>query len=143
MGELHEPFRWLGKNDALGYWLLEFRRAILSGQAVDLSRETVVRFVSSDNAPHVPLAECKRMLGYHPQSALVIRKFRPQCHKLSGSLGNAFSVFEDANGVDLLRWARKIDECQGPGRVKVLGEFALTWLTGIWCFVTGVSGMGF
>jgi len=58
-----------------------------------------------------------------------VRNWRTACHKLSGLLNNSYTVFEDAEGSDLLEAARKIEAKVGLARVAVLIEIAQCWLT--------------
>lgn len=53
---------------------------------------------------------------------------RNQCHALAGQLKNCYSVFEDANGSDLLRAASKLDAVTGVARVELIHALAKRWL---------------
>ncbi|MGA3143152.1 MAG: UvrD-helicase domain-containing protein [Verrucomicrobiota bacterium] len=125
--QLNYPHRWQKKNEALGRWLLDIHPALIKGEPIDVSRVSCVKFVESK--PGVQIGQCKGLLRYKQESIVALRKMRPSCHSLAGDLKNLFTVFEDANGEDILKAARTLDDAIGVQRVGALHGLAKRWLT--------------
>lgn len=129
LGELDQPRRWDGKNPALGSWLLHARQVLLKGEVLDLATAPGLDMRCCDPMGPLQIGACYDLLKLGSPSVIGLRKWRPQCHKLSGNLNNAFHAFEDAQCEDLLAWARKLEATSGAARVEVAGQFAEQWLT--------------
>jgi hypothetical protein len=125
--ELNSPHRWAKKNEALGEWLLAIRPALLKGETLDLDGVACLDFVVAE--PGIQLGVCKRLLGHDGESVVGLREHRSQCHGLAGKLRNSYSVFEDANGRDLLRAAQTLDGVAGVDCVAAIHKLAKRWLT--------------
>jgi hypothetical protein len=129
--QLNTAHRWTGKNEKLGQWLLEIREPLLKNQPINLSG---VRFVT-----HIPITQatiakeqrdiCYALARCKGETVIAMRDMRNRCHDLSGQLGNLYSVFEDAEGADLLASARLIEGSAGIVRVKAVVATAQKWLT--------------
>jgi superfamily I DNA/RNA helicase len=128
IGELTTPYRWVGKNEPLGKWLLEIRATLLKGGEIDLQSAACVRFVKCDPARQA-LAECLGKMNVGKETVVGLYQRREQCHFLAGNLQNRYAVFEDGHAQDLMVWAEKIDASKGIKRIQMLGEFAQKWLT--------------
>jgi len=63
VGSLDQPHRWLGRNDGLGYWLLDVRNRLLAGDPVDPSPvrpELNFVWVTLPKPTRLPLASTSR-----------------------------------------------------------------------------------
>jgi len=130
LGELTIPYRWMGKNEPLGRWLLEIRATLLKGGEIDLRGVGCIRFVKCEPARQA-LTECLEKMNVGKETVVGLFQRREQCHFLAGNLQNRYVVFEDAHAEDLMAWAHKIDASKGAKRVQTLYEFAQKWLTRI------------
>jgi DNA helicase-2/ATP-dependent DNA helicase PcrA len=140
IGELTNPWRWRGKNPALGEWLLKARRAILLGETLDLATAPGVSVRCCEPNGQQQIAACYELLNRRSSSVVALRQWRKQCHKLAGNLNNTYCSFEDAQCEDLLKWARKVEATMGSARVEAVGEFAAKWLTRLpWSAVRAVA----
>lgn len=129
--QLNTPHRWKGKNEKLGQWLLEIREPLSNGQPIHLIGVPFVTHISTTRAT---IATAQRDICYalakkRGETVIAMRNWRNRCHDLSGQLGNLYSVFEDAEGSDLLESARSIDQSNGMERVRAVVGAAQKWLT--------------
>ena len=128
VGSLDQPHRWLGRNDALGHWLLEVRRRLLAGESVDLYSAPGIELRLAEPSEPLQIATCFD-LAKRSGSVVALCAWRQQCHRLSGRLNNAFHSVEDAQCEDLVEWGRKIESINSVERVGMLVDFARKWLT--------------
>lgn len=128
---LKTPFRWKGKNEKLGDWLLEIREPLLKNQPFDLKGLPFVEHIpfTSENVRELQLKACLGLAKKKGETVIGIRDFRNRCQDLAGQLNNAYSVFEDAEGRDVLSAARQIEGATGIERLKQFVSVAQTWLT--------------
>jgi len=102
-------WRWRGVNERLGAYLLDVRRSLLAGKAVDL-RHPAVRWV--DASPQATRRALWASVNV-PGTVTVIARFDQQCEKIAKSLSGRFDVMEDIEGTRLLETARLVDASDG------------------------------
>lgn len=127
IGELGVPHRWRGRNDNLGEWLLDVRKKLESGRAIDFNHPCANWGRDSDQ-PHQIWA-CKAALSHDNQSVVALRKLRPQCYSLAGYLKNAYISMETVECDDLQDYCERIEATTGQARLECLAEFAETCLS--------------
>lgn len=128
LGTLESPRRWVGQNEALGQWLFATRTRLLAGEVVDLRNAPGIDLRLGDPNEAFQIAVCYE-LAKRGSSAVALRGWRHQCHRLSGRLNNTFHAVEDAQCEDLVEWGREIEAVTGPQRTEKLVDFAGRWLT--------------
>ena len=127
IGELAEPWRWKGKNERLGAWCLELRRALLAGESIDL-RDAPISWRKFDQfSPRNEAFRVARLAG----GVVVIRKWEAQAHDFARTLGGRYRSMEEVAGKALRSFAQDMDVVEGPARAARIVELATTCLTGI------------
>lgn len=131
LAQLEEPHRWRGKNERLGHWLLEIRGALLAGHPIELRGLPFLQHqvITPATSRTEQLKTCYALSKKAGETVIGIRDNRRKCHSLAGQLRNVYSVFEDADGSDLLEAARAIEGQTGVKRVEAFVETAQRWLT--------------
>lgn len=125
---LEMPYRWIGRNDQLGKWLLGVRKALLTGGRIDLSPYR--KAIGDDRTKTITqIAECKQLLNKSPDSVVVIRKWEGQAHGLAKSLKGAYKSMEEIECRVLIKYCRKIENAQGAARAAILIEFCTECMT--------------
>ncbi|WP_394845218.1 UvrD-helicase domain-containing protein [Pendulispora brunnea] len=124
LGTLDVPWRWRGKNDALGEWLLAIRPALLRGDRIDLSNAPIVwRLATPENQRREAFALLKS-----EGQIIAIRKWPSDAHAFARNVGGVFSSMEEMDCNDLLRFADDIDRLTGYARsARVLRFAAECW----------------
>jgi hypothetical protein len=126
------PWRWEGKNGELGSWLVGTRSALERGGAIDL-REAPVERIDGRTASWMRDAQkaCFGVAGREGETAVVIRSFGNQCHKIASVLAGTFSCVEPFDAQDLFDTASRIDDERGFARGAAVLEFAASCMTKI------------
>ncbi len=127
IGELSVPYRWRGRNEELGQWILDVRKRLETGEEIDLKQPCFMLRTDTRDAKQV--AVCKTLLGKRGESVVGIRKWRPQCYRLAGYLGNAYVSMETVECQDLEDWCERIEDSFGAARLETVAEFAKTCLS--------------
>lgn len=120
LGELTMPWRWKGKNEQLGKWLLEVRRKLITGEPVDLSVGPV-RWVAC--TPENQRSQAYGLLKSAGQ-VVAIRKWPNDAHDFARKVGGVYASMEEIDCKDLLGFAADIDRLAGPARAARVLELA-------------------
>lgn len=123
--ELDEPWRWKGRNEALGRWLLTARDVLASGEALDLADAPVHWVERSDHAQRTEAIRAMRLTG----STVAIRKWPDDSHAFARSVGGLYASMEEMDCSALLAMAEDLDRLRGCARAKRVLDFATECLT--------------
>ncbi len=118
--ELDEPWRWKGRNEALGRWLLDARRTLSSGGDLDLEGAPV-RWVR--RSAETQRSEAIRAVRL-PGGTVAIRKWPSDSHSFARSVGGLYASMEEMDCYALLDVAEDMDRLRGTLRAKRLLDFA-------------------
>lgn len=124
LGELEEPWRWKGRNAALGLWLTQIRKRLIAGLPVDLAANQI-RWMKSD-----PKSQGKVAMELLESEGRVvaIRKLKAGANKFASARKGYFSV-EEVRCEDLLKFAHLMDSLSGPARALAVVKFAAAAVT--------------
>lgn len=118
-----QPYRWQGKNPALGAWLMEARQNLLAKLPISLNTAPVAWVKPSSSPNNGALWNVLRKTGtivaIHPKNT------HPNaCHKLASQLKGNFQSLEEMEAKDLLKWADRLDTSSGGKRACEIIDFA-------------------
>ncbi|MFV1990434.1 MAG: UvrD-helicase domain-containing protein [Acidimicrobiales bacterium] len=105
----HSPWRWIGRNEDLGEWLLVQRQRLAAGEAIDLT-DAPARWVA--DTPENRRTALHR-LADGDGTAVVLDGFRNQRVTTAKSLGGRFGVMEELEGAAMLGFADQFDTGDG------------------------------
>jgi hypothetical protein len=123
--DLTTPWRWVGKNPALGDRLQKIREALINRDAVDLRGDPIVWRPVSDAAQWDECMKATKKAG----SVVAIHKWAASAHQFAAKLKGVFTSMEEIDCADLLKWAGKIEEAAGSKRALRVIEFASRCMT--------------
>lgn len=120
LGTLSDPWRWKGRNEKLGRWLLKVRDDLVHGRQVDL-RNTALSWSAATSQNQMSAA-----LGLMGQtgSAVVIRKWPQAAHNFARRMSGRFRSMEEIDSKDLLSFADDIDSYTGHHRARRVLDLA-------------------
>lgn len=125
LGELEVPWRWHGKNEALGQWLRELREKLTAGAEIDLSTGPLKWGPSA--------ADNQRAVAFGLMNAtgqvVAIRRWPNGAHDFARSLGGAYPSMEEIECNALLAFTSKLDQLAGTGRAGCIIDFAAECMT--------------
>lgn len=127
IGELAEPWRWKGKNERLGTWCLELRRALLAGESIDMRNAPISWCKIDQRSLRIEAFRVARLTG----RVVVIRKWEAQAHDFARMLGGCYRSMEEVEGKEFRAFAQDMDVLEGPARAARIVKLATTCLTGI------------
>ena len=133
--QLVTPYRWLGKNDALGSWLIEVRERLQAGHAIELRNSpagvTWNRLGRKDHERTTAQRRtCFSRLGQKGTVAAIHEGTQEgPCTALARTLGGRFQCMEPIDSKTLFKYAEKVGGSQGGKRAIGLIDFAGTCLT--------------
>lgn len=120
LGTLTEPWRWKGKNENLGRWLLDLRSPLKAGAEIDLSAGPLTwQAASADNQ-----RAAAYRLGKEPGPVVAVRKWAKDAHAFARNLGGFYPSMEEMDCNDLLSLAADMDRLAGAARAARLIRFA-------------------
>jgi DNA helicase-2/ATP-dependent DNA helicase PcrA len=125
LGELTTPWRWKGKNELLGGWLLELRRKLIAGECVDLASGPVRWSASTSGNQRSQAYGLLKASG----QVVAIRKWPNDAHDFARNLGGSYPSMEELDCKDLLTFAGDIDRLGGTQRAARVVEFASDCMT--------------
>ncbi|QHC60993.1 UvrD-helicase domain-containing protein [Rathayibacter sp. VKM Ac-2760] len=98
-----QAWRWKGRNEELGEWLLGARSALLDGEKLDLEGAPVRLRPRSDGL--APFHESPR----HPATTVAISRWPSDAALLARRLGGSFTMIEEIEGKHLRAFAEVVD----------------------------------
>jgi hypothetical protein len=119
------PWRWEGKNGALGEWLLVVRDALLNGLDVDLA-QTPVTVVSENDA----VRACSDLPG-HPETCVAIARWPNSAALLARKLGGRYTMIEELEGRFLRDFAQIVDNEAPAAIAAATAGFAIQCAFGV------------
>jgi AAA domain len=135
-GELDRPWRWINAEaEELGHWLLEGRRKLLAGEAIDLSTAPdAVTWVQLDGTAndHARLLEAARVAPPGGVGSVLIlgeSTSPPSQQRFASQTPGAVTV-EAVDLRDLVSFARDLD-INAPNALQVVAEFAQRVMTNV------------
>jgi len=129
LGELNIPYRWVGRHDALGEWLLDVRGRLLRGEPIELNAGCVDWTQAGDR--QAQLAACWKAADRDNDSVAAICKWRNQAYALAGYLRNSYVAMETVECEDLQEWCERIESSTQDGRLHAISELAEACLSRI------------
>ncbi len=126
-GELSTPWRWRGKNEALGRWLFDVRAPLLEGRDVDLCAGPLAWAASSPETQAAAAWRLTREQG----SVVVIHKWPDDCHDFASRLRGSYESMEEMDSNALMKHADEIFATNGTARAKAVVDFALACASGL------------
>jgi DNA helicase-2/ATP-dependent DNA helicase PcrA len=120
LGSLDEPWRWKGKNDALGRWLLSVRDPLCAGTPIDLAAGPFRWLSRTPDNQRAAAFDLLRSRG----SVVAIRKWAKDAHAFARNVGGPYSSMEEMECNDLLALAADLDDCDGTARAARALRFA-------------------
>lgn len=125
--ELSTPWRWRGRNEALGEWLLQIRGQLIRGETIDLARAPLTWAQITVDAQREHGYRLHRLDG----SVIALRKWPDASHEFARHMGRIYRSMEEMECNTLLNLARELPNLQGPARVFRLLRFAADCMTGL------------
>lgn len=135
IGTLEEPWRWKGKNEPLGRWLLDIRGPLERGEQIDLEGSPAVRMALS---PENQRAAAHALVGAGG-AVVAVRKWPKDAHAFARSLGGVYPSMEAVDCDDLLAFAGDIDRLAGPSRAARLVRLAAECFTVVGTSLEGIQ----
>jgi DNA helicase-2/ATP-dependent DNA helicase PcrA len=135
-GELKKPWRWINAEaEALGDWLLEVRRRLIAGEAIDLrAAPAAVSWVQLDGSAddHLRRLKAGRINSPTPHGSILIigSSTSPASQQKYASQTPGAVTVEAVNLTDLINFARDLDPCS-PSAVTHTAEFAQKIMTNV------------
>ncbi|HVF12627.1 MAG TPA: hypothetical protein VNA87_06040 [Actinomycetota bacterium] len=123
--DLTTPWRWLQQNPDLGEWLAEARQALQMGQSIDLQGAPVSQVEAT---PASRIGTCLQRANL-AGSVVAIGQWPADCHSVASKLNGAFTCMEPIECPDLLKWAARIEESEGPARAAHIVDFSASCMT--------------
>lgn len=120
LGELTTPWRWKGKNEGLGGWLLEVRRKLITGEPVDLAAGPVRWSACTPDNQRAEAYGLLKATGH----VVAVRKWANDAHSFARNLGGSYPSMEEIDCKDLLTFAGDIDRFAGTKRAACVLKFA-------------------
>jgi len=105
IGELLTPYRWRGRNDELGEWILDVRKRLENGEEINLQKPCIELRTGIGEANQIAI--CKSLLSKKGESIVAIQKWRQECYRLAGRLRNTYISMETVDCQDLQDWCDK------------------------------------
>lgn len=130
--QLQTPYRWKGKNEELGNWLVEVRALIRARAPIDLSRRPHGVFWQELGRQAHPTQRraCLGLFKVTGSSAAIHEgTLTSPCHHLARSLGGAFQCMEPLECKDLFTWTERVGNASGGQRASALIDFTSICLT--------------
>lgn len=118
--ELSTPWRWHGKNEALGRWLLEVRQRLIAGQQIDLQHAALTWERVSPETQRTQAYRLHQMEG----TVLALRGWKTASHEFGRSMGGVFRSMEEMECNSLLELAQELPRRTGPARAALVLRFA-------------------
>jgi superfamily I DNA/RNA helicase len=134
LGSLNFPWRWKGKNEALGHWLLDIREPLTTGGGIDLSSAPITWKQHTPENLRTSAYELTRAEG----SIVAIRKWANDAHSFARSFAGVYPSMEEVECNDLLSFAKDMDTLAGPSRAARLIRFAGECLTEVMTTLSSV-----
>lgn len=125
-----EPYRWKGKNEELGKWLLVVRNSLRKGEKIDFrSLPKECQWIRLN--PQNPIAQRNACLEkiINKETTVVIHHWAHQAHALAKMLNGAFTSMEEVECKDLMKWANVLENSTGADRAIKAIDFSATCMT--------------
>lgn len=120
LGTLSEPWRWKGKNDELGRWLLSIRDPLSTGGSIDLASAPIAWAAYTPENQRTAAFRLVRATG----RVVAIRKWPSDAHTFARNVGGPYSSMDEVEGTDLLAFASDVDHLSGAARAARVLRFA-------------------
>ena len=121
ISQLSVPHRWVNHNHDLGQWLLDVRKRLREGKAIDLKAGPVTWIRTVDQQSQI--GACYKVTSNGKHSVLGVHAWGHQCHKLARSLNGTYRSMETVECETLLEWADKIELATGAERACLVIGF--------------------
>jgi DNA helicase-2/ATP-dependent DNA helicase PcrA len=122
-----EPYRWRVMNPPLGEWLVEVRRQLISGDAVDL--RDAAGIVEWTGAADIESQIRTLYRAADKSNVVAICDWPDRCADVASRTRNLYAVLESVECPDLLEAAERIESKIGVERVAAVVDLAERCLT--------------
>jgi hypothetical protein len=119
------PWRWDGKNESLGTWLLEAREALMDGSQIDLGQAPLTLVPST--ARRTVFFDQPR----HPATTVAISQWPKSAALLAQQLGGSYTMIEEIEGKHLRAFATLIDTAAPPVVASATVQYAIDCAFGV------------
>lgn len=131
--DLDIPHRWHNHNPALGEWLMQVRRDLIAGAAIDLGSGPATWAQSS---PANRRQACWEAVRRDDESTVAIGKWPSDCHEFASGMRGAFTSMEELDCRALMDFGRRMDAASDGERAAALIDFAVQCFTELKATVT-------
>lgn len=120
-----DPWRWKGKNEGLGEWLLHARQSLQLGTGIDLE-SAPVKVVPTSARQSVFFDQPR-----HPATTVAISQWPKSAALLAQQLGGSYTMIEEIEGKHLRALAERIDSADPPEVAYATVQYAVDCAFGV------------
>jgi ribosome-associated protein YbcJ (S4-like RNA binding protein) len=126
-----KAWRWEGKNEELGRWLLAIRPSLKRGEAISLE-DAPVHWRCIDNDGRRISTQTTACFGQPEDGSVVaLGHMSHDCHMAAAKLNGSYSMMEELEGKQMLKFAEVVDLGDAAGIAKATVEFARECAVGV------------
>jgi hypothetical protein len=126
-----KAWRWVGKNEKLGRWLLEIRPALKRGEAISLDDAPVQWRCIKDGERRIRM-QTKACFDQPDGSSVVALGHMPHdCRTAAAKLNGSYSMMEELEGKRMLEFAEIVDVGNTSAVAQATVEFARECAVGV------------
>jgi AAA domain len=126
-----KPWRWEGKNEELGRWLLTIRSSLKRGEAISLENAPV-QWRSIDNDGRRIYAQTTACFGQPEDGPVVALGHMPHdCRMAAAKLNGSYSMMEELEGKQMLKFAEVVDLGDAASIAEATVDFARECAVGV------------
>lgn len=125
------PYRWQGKNEDLGNWLLSIRDDLLTGKTIDFRNlPRGCQWIQLDPRNQL-MAQRNACMGkiIGGETVVAIHQWANQAHSLAKMLNGAYTSMEEVDSRDLNKWADDLEAAIGNAKAVSAIDFASICMT--------------
>jgi len=125
------PYRWKGKNEDLGDWLLAIRDDLMAGRPIDFRNlPRGCQWIQLDPRNQV-ITQRNVCLGkvISGETVVAIQQWANQAHSLAKMLNGAYTSMEEVDSRDLNKWASDLETATGNAKAIAAIDFASLCMT--------------
>jgi hypothetical protein len=126
-----KPWRWEGKNEELGRWLLTIRPLLKRGEAISLENAPV-QWSHIENDGRRFSTQTTACFGQPEDGGVVALGHMPHdCRMAAAKLNGSYSMMEELEGKQMLKFAEIVDRGDAASVAKATADFACNCAVGV------------